>query len=285
MPTMGAPFRILHLELRQRPVSREHARPQPRPAGSRRHGGGAEVPAPAPVPVGVTGHRTQRPRGQVGPPGPHPAQPSSSLNPGGERRPIPPPLAPLIAQLVHCTAGCWCPPPKKTHPWGSSLGGGEKSRRSVRDWACHRNGATSSWCKCGSSGDGCDWYWYGLLRGACLWLPIDTKLRGCLGWCWGHRRSLDYLRHGNMRIAWLRTVRSSCKGTVSCVEIKCCRTSVWSGGATVAVHIGTANLHVHVVITNHIGSTSGRSSSYKVPLALECASLSGCETGLSKYIN
>jgi hypothetical protein len=52
------------------------------------------------VPVGVTGHRTQRPRGQVGPPRPHPAQPSSSLDPGGERRPISPPLAPLIAQLV-----------------------------------------------------------------------------------------------------------------------------------------------------------------------------------------
>jgi hypothetical protein len=53
------------------------------------------------VPVGVTGHRTQRPRGQVGPPGPHPAQPSSSLDPGGERWPIFRPLAPLIAQLVN----------------------------------------------------------------------------------------------------------------------------------------------------------------------------------------
>ena len=52
------------------------------------------------MPVGVTGHRTQRPRGQVGPPGPHPAQPSSSLDPGGERGPIIRPLAPLIAQLV-----------------------------------------------------------------------------------------------------------------------------------------------------------------------------------------
>jgi hypothetical protein len=52
------------------------------------------------VPVGVAGHRTQRPRGQVGPPGPRPAQPRSSLDPGGERRPISPPLAPLIAQLV-----------------------------------------------------------------------------------------------------------------------------------------------------------------------------------------
>jgi hypothetical protein len=55
------------------------------------------------VPVGVTGHRTQRPRGQVGPPGPHPTQPSSSLDPGGERGPIICPLAPLIAQLV----GVW----------------------------------------------------------------------------------------------------------------------------------------------------------------------------------
>jgi hypothetical protein len=52
------------------------------------------------VPVGVTGHRTQRPRGQVGPPGPHPAQTSSPLDPGGERWPISPPLAPLIAQLA-----------------------------------------------------------------------------------------------------------------------------------------------------------------------------------------
>jgi hypothetical protein len=98
------------LELRPRPMSREHARPQP-PAGSRRYGGGAEEPAP--VPVGVTGQdRTQRPRGQVGPPGPHPAQPSSSLNPGGERRPISSPLAPLIAQLVegkgHGLATCIC---------------------------------------------------------------------------------------------------------------------------------------------------------------------------------
>jgi hypothetical protein len=93
----NAPCRGMYLELRRRPVSREHARPQP-PAASLRYGGGAEEPAP--VPVGVTGHRTQRPRGQVGPPGPRPAQPSSSLGPGGERRPIPPPLAPLIAQLV-----------------------------------------------------------------------------------------------------------------------------------------------------------------------------------------
>jgi hypothetical protein len=52
------------------------------------------------VPVGITGHRTQQPRGQVGPPGPHPAGPCSSLDPGGERWPIPRPLAPLIAQLV-----------------------------------------------------------------------------------------------------------------------------------------------------------------------------------------
>jgi hypothetical protein len=89
--------RGMYLELWRRPVSRENARPQP-PVGSPRYGGGAEELAP--VPVGVTGHRTQRPRGQVGPPGPHPAHPSSSLDPGGERRPISPPLAPLIAQLV-----------------------------------------------------------------------------------------------------------------------------------------------------------------------------------------
>jgi hypothetical protein len=58
--------------------------PQPA-AGCRCGGGGAEEPAP--VPVGVTGHRTQRPRGQVGPPGAHPAHPSSPLDPGGERWP------------------------------------------------------------------------------------------------------------------------------------------------------------------------------------------------------
>jgi hypothetical protein len=87
----------MYLELRPGPMCWEHARPQP-PAGRRRYGGGAEEPAP--VPVGVTGHRTQRPRGQVGPPGPHPTQPSSSLDPGGERGAIIRHLAPLIAQLV-----------------------------------------------------------------------------------------------------------------------------------------------------------------------------------------
>jgi hypothetical protein len=51
------------------------------PADSRRYGGEAEESAP--VPVGVTGHRTQRPRGQVGSPGAHPAQTSSSLDPEG----------------------------------------------------------------------------------------------------------------------------------------------------------------------------------------------------------
>jgi hypothetical protein len=49
------------------------------------------------------------PRGQVGSPGPHPAQPSSSLDPGGERRPISPPLAPLIAQLVSCACASSVP--------------------------------------------------------------------------------------------------------------------------------------------------------------------------------
>jgi hypothetical protein len=38
------------------------------------------------VPVGVTGHQTQRPRGQVAtPPGPHPAQRSPLLGPWGAR--------------------------------------------------------------------------------------------------------------------------------------------------------------------------------------------------------
>jgi hypothetical protein len=117
-----------YLELRQRPICRGHARHQP-PAGSRRHGGGAEEPAP--VPVGVTGHRTQRSRGQIAPPGPraldHAQQPAAqprtqlltphwagpAAGPGGERWPIwpmPPPLVPLIAQpaglVRRWTRGC-----------------------------------------------------------------------------------------------------------------------------------------------------------------------------------
>ena len=78
------------------------------PAGSPRYGGGAHGGAEEPpslVPVGVTGHRTQRPRGQIGPPGPHPAQTSSpraalpwtQTVPGGVKFPL---LASLIAQLV-----------------------------------------------------------------------------------------------------------------------------------------------------------------------------------------
>jgi hypothetical protein len=64
------------------------------------------------VPVGVTGHRTGSSspgaRGQVGPWTTPSRGPSSPLDPeggppgGAERRPIPRPLAPLIAQLVHC---------------------------------------------------------------------------------------------------------------------------------------------------------------------------------------
>jgi hypothetical protein len=87
-------------------MSRERARTRPPPAGSRRYGGGAEEPAP--VPVGVTGHQTQNPAAQgpswkLGPPDhtqPNPA-PHWALDPGGERRPISPPLAPLIAQLAY----------------------------------------------------------------------------------------------------------------------------------------------------------------------------------------
>jgi hypothetical protein len=58
---------------------------------------------------GVTGHRTQRPRGQVGPHGPHPAGASSPLeDPGGERWPIPPPLA--SGPFDHAAGTCsWSP--------------------------------------------------------------------------------------------------------------------------------------------------------------------------------
>ena len=118
----------MYLELRRRPMSREHARPQP-PAGSRRYGGGAEEPAP--VPVGVTGHRTQRPRGQVGPPGPHPAQPSSSLDPGGERWPIFRPLAPLIAQLVNFVSVLHCLVRPHMMPTKTSAGPNEVVRLEV----------------------------------------------------------------------------------------------------------------------------------------------------------
>jgi hypothetical protein len=72
------------LELRQRPVSQEHARPQPPAASRRRYGGEGE--GPAPVPVGVTGHQTQRPRGQVGPPRSIPIP--SQLTPGPRGRTV-----------------------------------------------------------------------------------------------------------------------------------------------------------------------------------------------------
>jgi hypothetical protein len=56
------------------------------------------------VPVGLTGHRTQRPRGQVGPPRttPSPAPPWTQMVPGGVKFPL---LASLIAQLVNTEAG------------------------------------------------------------------------------------------------------------------------------------------------------------------------------------
>jgi hypothetical protein len=79
-----SPCRGMYLELRPRPMSREHARPQP-PAGSRRYGGGTEEPAP--VPVGVTGYRTQR-SGQVGPPGPRSTPSPSQLPPGPRGRTV-----------------------------------------------------------------------------------------------------------------------------------------------------------------------------------------------------
>ena len=86
----NAPCRGLYLELRLRPMSREHARPQL--PGKR--GGAARGPD------GVARHRTEQHRGKVTTPGPHPAHPSSPVDPGGERWPKFRLLASLIAQLV-----------------------------------------------------------------------------------------------------------------------------------------------------------------------------------------
>jgi hypothetical protein len=100
----GAPphYRILYLELRRRPTSREPARPQPRPPASagtgeeQRSQPGCRSGSPATEPSGPV----TKTKLDVGLPGPHPAHPSSPIDPGDERRPIPPPLAPLIAQLI-----------------------------------------------------------------------------------------------------------------------------------------------------------------------------------------
>jgi hypothetical protein len=99
------------------------------------------------VPVGVTGHRTQRTRGQVGPPGPHPAQPSSSLDPGGERGPITRPLAPLIVAQLVClsptTALCasWAGGiirnSKKTNTTETQAPGVAVGSRDLRVYACY----------------------------------------------------------------------------------------------------------------------------------------------------
>jgi hypothetical protein len=63
--------------------------PRP-PAGSRRYEGGAARSQPRCTGRGqgspTTGHQTQRPRGQVGPPGAHPAHPSSQPPPGPRGR-------------------------------------------------------------------------------------------------------------------------------------------------------------------------------------------------------
>ena len=89
-------YRILYLELRLRPMSREHARPQ-LPG----KGGGA-----ARGPDGVARHRTEQHRGKVTAPGPHPAHLSSPVDPGGERWPKFRLLASLIAQLVYLRRFC-----------------------------------------------------------------------------------------------------------------------------------------------------------------------------------
>jgi hypothetical protein len=86
-PTCHLDLHLKYLELRAaaqayEPRTRAEAHePRTRAASApgrqpRRYGGGAEEPAP--VPVGVTGHRTQRPRGQVGPPR---TTPSTQPNP------------------------------------------------------------------------------------------------------------------------------------------------------------------------------------------------------------
>jgi hypothetical protein len=118
-------YRILHLELRRRPMSREPrtraaSAPgrQPAAAGTEEGQGQRSQPrcrsgSPATEPSGPganngpswtpprTTHHTQLgPNTQTPSPTPNPA-PYCLLDPGGERRPTPPPLAhPLIAQLV-----------------------------------------------------------------------------------------------------------------------------------------------------------------------------------------
>jgi hypothetical protein len=59
------------------------------------------------VPVGVTGHRTQRPRGQVGPPGARPAQTSSSLAPGPSGVPCWVKIRLLASLIVDRAARSW----------------------------------------------------------------------------------------------------------------------------------------------------------------------------------
>jgi hypothetical protein len=104
MPTMGASPLNPALGAAERacePGARAASAPGWQPP-VRRRGRGAS-------PGAGGGHRPPNPAAR-GPswaprvhPGPHPAQPSSLLDPGGERRPISPPLAPLIAQLVLCS--------------------------------------------------------------------------------------------------------------------------------------------------------------------------------------
>jgi hypothetical protein len=95
------------LELRLGPMSREHARPQ-LPAGCRRYGGGAGAGEPAPVPAGSPATKPSGPGAELDPPDHTQAAggPSSPLDPGGERWPIPRLLALVIAHLVFlCPAG------------------------------------------------------------------------------------------------------------------------------------------------------------------------------------
>jgi hypothetical protein len=62
-----SPCRGMHLELRRRHMSREHARPQPPAASCHRYGGEAGEPAPSPEPrCASRGHRQLM--GAVAPP-------------------------------------------------------------------------------------------------------------------------------------------------------------------------------------------------------------------------
>jgi hypothetical protein len=68
------------------------------------------------VPVGVTGHRTQRPRGQVGPPGPHTAPSPTQLLTGPRGRTAANLLPPLASGPCDRTARSWSQAKQRSPP-------------------------------------------------------------------------------------------------------------------------------------------------------------------------